>query len=252
MKFPIFVLASMVVLLSLGACSPAVEEPSLTAVEIPATEAVPTSAPETESSFSEVTTVDSGENKTEEQAVLSAFSQPPTVDGELLVLYGHVLDTSGVPVSGAAVEIWQVDANGSYDHPRDPNTGSRDLDFQFYGTSITDENGLYSFRTLIPARYEPRPRHIHFIVKMDGGELITSQFYFAEDLEASQIGPTGEMLLLSLTEAQDGAGNAVMLAFKDIVVGSDGELSLTPQQQEGPYYPVVDLSGFDNDLANAR
>ncbi|MCB9007347.1 MAG: hypothetical protein H6656_08315 [Ardenticatenaceae bacterium] len=32
-----------------------------------------------------------------------------------------------------------------------------------------------------PGEYEPRPRHIHFKVKLDGETLITSQFYFASD-----------------------------------------------------------------------
>jgi protocatechuate 3,4-dioxygenase beta subunit len=30
-----------------------------------------------------------------------------------------VLDTSGTPVPGAAIEIWQCDASGIYRHPRD-------------------------------------------------------------------------------------------------------------------------------------
>ena len=121
--------------------------------------------------------VDEGPALSEEQAVTSSFSNPITAKGETLVLYGHVLDASGAPLSGYAVEIWQVDADGIYDHPGDANTAGRDMGFQFYGTARTDENGLFAFRTLVPARYEPRPRHIHFKVKQDGAELLTSQFY---------------------------------------------------------------------------
>jgi hypothetical protein len=177
-----------------------------------------------------------------------------TAGGEPLVLYGHVLDASGAPLSGYAVEIWQVDANGIYDHPGDSNTGSRDKGFQFYGTALTDENGLFAFRTLVPARYEPRPRHIHFKVKREGTEVLTSQFYFSGDVDASQLGNGGGMLLLEPGDGQDAGGNAVKLAFKDIVVdsGAGGSLSLTPSQTEGPYYPVVDVAAFDNDLANVQ
>jgi protocatechuate 3,4-dioxygenase beta subunit len=33
----------------------------------------------------------------------------------MLVLYGHLLDASGDPQAGYAVEIWQVDADGICD-----------------------------------------------------------------------------------------------------------------------------------------
>ena len=192
--------------------------------------------------------------QSEEQTVLSSFSQPVTATGVPLILYGHVLDANGAPLSGYAVELWQVDAEGIYDHPGDSNTGRRDMGFQFYGTSLTDDNGLFAFRTIFPARYEPRPRHIHFKVKKDGQELLTSQFYFSGEVDAGQLGSAGEMILLDLSDAQDGSGNAVKLAFKDIVVGagSGGNQSLTPAQMEGPYYPMADVSTFDNDLASVQ
>jgi protocatechuate 3,4-dioxygenase beta subunit len=186
--------------------------------------------------------------------LLSSFSQPVTATGETLILYGHVLDRSGQPLSGYAVEIWQVDADGIYDHPGDRNSNGRDMGFQFYGTALTDENGLFSFRTIMPGFYEPRPRHIHFKVKKDGQTVLTSQFYFVEDVNAAQLGTGGEMILLELTDAQNANGNAIKLAFKDLVVdtGTGGSLVLTPSQMEGPYYPVVDVSMFDSDLANVR
>ena len=91
-------------------------------------------------------------------------------------------------------------------------------------------------------------------MKKDGQELLTSQFYFIEEVTAGQLGSNGEMILLDLSDVRDGGGNAVKLAFKNIVVnvGSDGNLTLTPSQVEGPYYPVVDVSAFDNDLASVQ
>jgi hypothetical protein len=152
------------------------------------------------------------------------------------------------------VEIWQVDANGIYDHPGDANSASRDAGFQSYGVALTDGNGLFAFRTIVPARYEPRPRHIHFKVKKDGAEVLTSQFYFSGEVDAAQVGAGGEMLLLALSDAQDASGTQLKLAYKDIVVdtGMSGSLPLTPSQTEGPYYPVVDITAFDNDLARVQ
>lgn len=224
------------------------------ATETALTEASPSSADEAEASPTDIPPVEEELAQGEEQAVLSSFSQPITAAGEPLVLYGHVLDASGAPLGGYAVEIWQVDAQGIYDHPGQANTANRDPGFQFYGTALTDENGLFAFRTIIPARYEPRPRHIHFKIRKDGAAILTSQFYFAGDVEASQLGQGGEMLLLELSNAQVGDGNILKLASVKIVVdtGSGGSLPVTPSQAEGPYYPVIDVAAFDNDLANVE
>lgn len=234
-----------------GSTAPATIIPATGAT---ATEAGPSSTEVAGASPSPVPAVSDESVQSDEQAALSSFSQPMTAGGEALVLYGHVLDANGAPLSGYVVEIWQVDANGIYDHPGDANTANRDPGFQSYGTALTDENGLFAFRTIVPARYEPRPRHIHFKVKKDGAEVLTSQFYFSGEIDAGQAGPGGEMLLLNLSDAQDAGGNIVKLASKDIVIetGSGGNLTLTPSQTEGPYYPVVDISASDNDLASVQ
>ena len=242
------------VLFLLTACGSNVPEPdtipptTVPPTEVPVTVTSPSSADEAQASPTAVPNTDEEPIQTEEQAVLSSFSESVTATGETLLLYGHVLDASGVPLSGYAVEIWQVDADGIYDHPGDGNTSDRDMGFQFYGTSLTDEHGLFAFRTIVPARYEPRPRHIHFKVKKNGQTVMTSQFYFTGDVNVD------EMLQLSLFDAQDANGDPIKLASKDIVIntGSGGNLPLTPSQQEGPYYPVIDVSTFDNDLASVQ
>jgi len=236
----------------LAACAGRAQQPNPTAVSVPPTEAVPTSMPETEAVPGDMPTEAAAPVQSQEEVLLSAFSGPVTAKGELLVLSGHLLDASGAPLAGYAVEIWQVDADGIYDHPGDSNTADRDMGFQFYGTAVTDENGIFAFRTVLPGFYEPRPRHIHFKVKKDGNTLLTSQFYFTGDVTAAQLGAGGEMLLLDPTAARDGNGNAVSLAFKDIVIDTGGGsgLTLTPSQVEGPYYPVVDVSRYDHDLAS--
>lgn len=255
MKIPRIIIIATLTLSLLAACGsnaprPAASpEPPAAPTDVPLTAAGPSSADEAEASPTPVPPVDEEPVLSEEQIVLSSFSRPVTAQGELLVLYGHVLDASGSPLSGYAVEIWQVDADGIYDHPGDANTAKRDMGFQFYGTARTDEDGLFAFRTLAPARYEPRPRHIHFKVRAEGSVVLTSQFYFDGDVDAAQLGPAGEMLLLEL---RDASGTAMKLAFKDIVVnsGAGGDLTPTPSQAEGPFYPLADVAAFDNDLAS--
>ena len=99
--------------------------------------------------------------------------------GTVLHLKGRVLDGEGRVVPGALVEIWQCDAQGLYDHPRQPGRERRDQAFQGYGRMLAGADGAYSFRTLKPVAYPGRTPHIHFKVATGSGALLTSQFYVA-------------------------------------------------------------------------
>lgn len=191
------------------------------------------------------------------EQLTAAFTAAPTAAGELILVTGRVLDTNGNPLPGAAVEIWQTDANGVYDHSGDSGAASRDQGFQFYGASIADADGTYVFRTVRPGYYEPRPKHIHVKVKIDGATALTSQFYFDEDradLAAeglfAQAGDLGEMLILKTGDSIAVNGTPVAVLTNDLVINTGGgSLTATPQQGEGPYYPVAAVADFDNDLA---
>jgi len=102
--------------------------------------------------------------------------------GTVLHLQGRVLDTGGRPVPGALVEVWQCDAQGLYDHPRQPGRERRDQAFQGYGRMLADAEGGYRFRTLKPVAYPGRAPHIHFKVATAGSHL-TSQFYIAGEAQ---------------------------------------------------------------------
>jgi protocatechuate 3,4-dioxygenase beta subunit len=100
--------------------------------------------------------------------------------GTVLHLQGRVLDASGKPI-GAMVEIWQCDAQGIYDHPRQSGRERRDAAFQGYGKVVTDGQSLYRFRTLKPVAYPGRTPHIHLKVATADGRRLTTQFYLAGD-----------------------------------------------------------------------
>lgn len=192
-------------------------------------------------------------------ASASAFLEPSQAAGDVILLTGQVLDRGGQPLPGAVVEIWQTDANGIYDHPGDSDAGRRDRAFQFYGHSVADANGVYLFRTIVPGEYEPRPRHIHVKVKRDGATLLTTQFYFLDDLTSlqgegvfRQAGNLGNRLILQPLGVVDVAGQAAPILANDLVIDlGSGSLTPTPLQAEGPYYPVVSIADFDNDLTIA-
>jgi protocatechuate 3,4-dioxygenase beta subunit len=136
-------------------------------------------------------------------------------NGQVLHLSGIVYDANGLPIEGITVEIWQTDANGAYLHPQDPATASRDPNFQFYGESVTGSDGVYSFRTILPGLYEPRPRHIHVKVKLDDQELLTTQFYFSGEIELQ--GDAAAMLITT-APAENDAGNPILIGERDIIL----------------------------------
>lgn len=192
------------------------------------------------------------------EALAARFPAAPTAQGEVILVTGRVLDRNGDPLPGAAVEFWQTDASGVYAHPRDPGTDSRDREFQFYGTAIADADGRYVFRTIRPGYYTPRPRHIHVKVKRDGRTLLTTQFYFEEDRRrlagegvASRAGSLIGLLILQEVGRVEMGGVSVPVLANDLVVdtGRGSALTATPAQAEGPYYPVVPVANYDNDLA---
>ena len=191
---------------------------------------------------------------------IPAYSGDVEAAGDVLILYGQVLDVNANPLAGATVEIWQTDSNGAYDHPN-AQAANIDSGFQHFGSSIADENGVYSFRTIVPSSEGiGRPLHIHVKVKIDSEELVTTQFYFEEDLSAAQkdqffnaAGANADLMILQPETVEESDGNQVEIAYKDLIVatapGMTGALMPTPAQTEGPFYPVVDLAGYDSDLA---
>ena len=185
-------------------------------------------------------------------AAETGFPSPVTAEGDVLIIGGRLTDRSGSPIAGGTVEFWQTDARGIYDHPGDRKTGNRDTGFQFYGSSAVDQEGNYLFRTILPGRYEPRPRHIHVKVRQNGRELLTTQIYFAEDGNTRGAGGSTENLRVALDKMESSDGVSYADATFDIVVdtGRSGTLQPTDRQSEGPYYPVADVSMYDNDLAS--
>lgn len=112
--------------------------------------------------------------------------------GTSLLFTGHVRDTSGKPVPGAELDIWQADDEGYYSGfaPHIPEGNLR-------GVVVADETGNFEISTIQPAPYQIptdgptgklieaagwhpwRPAHLHLIVRAPGYRSITTQLYFA-------------------------------------------------------------------------
>jgi protocatechuate 3,4-dioxygenase beta subunit len=99
--------------------------------------------------------------------------------GQIAHIAGRVLNRRGEAVRGAQVEIWQCDANGIYNHPRQAGLQRRDAAFQGYGRTEVATDGRYAFRTIRPVAYPGRTPHIHFKVHTPGAGRLTTQMYVA-------------------------------------------------------------------------
>src|SRR5918993_4438649 len=101
--------------------------------------------------------------------------------GVPIYLTGRVFDRRGQPLTNAAVEIWQCDANAVYHHPAGGAEAERDQNFQGYGAARTDAAGAFHFRTIKPIAYPGRTPHIHVRVQSPAASAFATQLYLADD-----------------------------------------------------------------------
>jgi hydroxyquinol 1,2-dioxygenase len=125
------------------------------------------------------------------------------IAGEPMFVQSRVTDLAGKPLTGAEIDVWHADDDGFYD--------SQKADYAQQGPSlrarfITDADGLFSFRTILPCsypipsdgpvgdlitatnRHPMRPAHVHFLVKAEGYEpLITHVFLDGDDYLRSDV-----------------------------------------------------------------
>jgi protocatechuate 3,4-dioxygenase beta subunit len=138
--------------------------------------------------------------------------------GEVTHLSGKILDGKGDPVRNALVEIWQVDAKAVYLHTGDSGKKKRDENFQGFGRFLTGSSGEYYFRTIKPVPYPGRTPHIHFKVKRNGKELLTTQCYVKGEERNEKDG-----IYTAIKDAKQRA--AVTIDFAPIKESRVGELA---------------------------
>lgn len=111
--------------------------------------------------------------------------------GDPCLVEGSVTDAEGRPVPGASVDVWQANAEGSYDVEL-PDVRVED---NLRGLFRCDERGRFRFRTIVPrhypipqdgpvgellratSRHPHRPAHIHFEVSAPGMRTLTTHLF---------------------------------------------------------------------------
>lgn len=115
-------------------------------------------------------------------------------DGEPLLAICTVRNLHGEPLEGVTVDIWETDSHGFYDVQHSSYNGPD-------GRAIltSDANGHFHFRAIVPVPYAIpsdgpvgkllgslgrhcyRPAHMHFLLKKEGMEELTTALYLRGD-----------------------------------------------------------------------
>lgn len=141
---------------------------------------------------------------------------PQGVAGQRVRVGGRVLDAESKPVNDAAVELWQANSHGKYASPEDPQEKPLDPGFRGYGRSLTDDEGMFGFRTIKPGRV-PGPEgrlqapHLVITIFMRGllKQLVTRMYFPDEPSNADDpilnLVPPERRASLVARKAGDGA-----------------------------------------------
>jgi protocatechuate 3,4-dioxygenase beta subunit len=147
---------------------------------------------------------------------------------ETVLVQGHVADTSGKPLAGVTIDVWEDAPNGLYEN-HDPSQP----DYNLRGRFETDANGEYAFRAVRPVPYPipdnetagellrfmghhpNRPGHLHFILSMDGYRTLVSQVYDGSSpyLDDDSVFAVKESLVGKFETAPKGADTDLVVKF---------------------------------------
>ena len=81
-------------------------------------------------------------------------------------------------IAGAAVEVWQADAEGTYSGFEEEGTVGETF---LRGLLLTDELGDCQIETIVPGFYMNRTLHIHMRIVAEGYPELVTQLYFPKD-----------------------------------------------------------------------
>jgi protocatechuate 3,4-dioxygenase beta subunit len=148
----------------------------------------------------------------------------------LLELHGKITDAAdGRPLAGAELDLWHADERGGYDR----------VGNHLRGVVVSDSDGDYAVHTMLPkdyaehqgdaigellalmGRHSYRAAHIHFKLRVDGEERLTSQVFRGDSpyLDSDYVyGAVSDDLVLDLRPRGEVDGHQVYEARFDIAV----------------------------------
>jgi len=149
--------------------------------------------------------------------------------GQPVAVNCRVLDLDGEPIAGATIETWQANGEGFYENQQP----DQQPEFNLRGVFTADTKGNIRYRTVRPGGYTVpcdgpvgqmlgglgfslrRPAHLHFMIKADGFETISTHVYDGSDPHLGQDALFGvkEELIGEFKPSEKGEGSTLDFTF---------------------------------------
>ncbi|MFC3879754.1 catechol 1,2-dioxygenase [Algoriphagus namhaensis] len=175
----------------------------------------------------------------------------PGEKGEKVTLSGKILHQDcTTPYKNAKVELWHCDATEVYDNTSD--------EFRYRGTVMTDDEGNYTFDTILPVPYDAgggliRPAHFHLMVTAEGYQSLITQLYFKgdENVAGDPWASRSTDRVLDVEKLADGSNKVIynvgMAPTLAVETASLAKLIGTYQNETDPE-STIELFDYENDL----
>jgi protocatechuate 3,4-dioxygenase beta subunit len=154
-------------------------------------------------------------------------------EGQGVLIRGRVLDTDGMPIGHAELDIWQTSPTQLYS-VQDPSQP----EMNFRGKLRTRGDGTFAFRTIKPVaypipmdgpvgqllskagRHPMRPAHIHFIVSAAGFRAVTTQLFTRDDdfIDSDAVFGVKDSLVIEYRRNTDSSLGVEWLLDQDFVI----------------------------------
>lgn len=106
-----------------------------------------------------------------------------TAEGEIITIYGRIVDENCVPVADAKVGLWQTNTHGIYQYEMPKKLGASSLvdeHFAGSGSATTNNIGQFSFITVIPGVYEKQAPHFNVRIHHFDFNEFETQIYLTD------------------------------------------------------------------------
>jgi len=123
--------------------------------------------------------------KDQDADLTKVAGQNGVAKGEIIEIFGKVLDQDLQPIEDVTIDLWQANHFGKYHHPHDTSDAPIDNNFQAWAILQSGINGSYKFKTVIPGAYplgenQQRTPHIHLKISKKGYDSLLTQMYFPD------------------------------------------------------------------------
>lgn len=101
-------------------------------------------------------------------------------EGDIITIYGRLMDSDCVPINDGKIYIWQNNNKGYAQYPMNSKVKAKWIDPNFAGTGIinSDNLGRFNFITIKPGSINKTTPYINFTIEHSKLKTFSSKIYF--------------------------------------------------------------------------